>query len=172
MDGSKQPPGDAPPDPHLFIFKTDKAIQAQVIDKLENSPLLRLEKNVGPPESGIYALYFKSKTKPIYVGKASSKFTKSSRTLRARLNEHVSKLSDREGLDLKDMAVRYLTFESEWYVIAAEFALMDTYKPEWNDSGFGSKTPGKGRPGLADRPNKWAVQFPKKAGAADENDDD
>jgi len=58
------------------------------------------------------------------------------------------------------MKYRYLTFDSEWWVFAAEFALMNHYRPEWNESGFGSKTPGVGRPGT-DRVSPWDQQFPK-----------
>jgi hypothetical protein len=59
------------------------------------------------------------------------------------------------------MQVRYLTFESEWWVFAAEFAVVVHYKPEWNLSGFGSKTPGIGRPGTH-RVSIWDQKFPLK----------
>ena len=86
--------------------------------------------------------------------------TKSNRTLRMRLNEHVNKISRRKNIALDDMKCRYLTFESEWWVIAAEFALMVRYRPEWNESGFGSKVPGVGRPGT-ERVSRWDALFPK-----------
>lgn len=152
-------------DPHLFEFDhhfdfdLDRAISAQVVEKLEKSPLLPLEKGVGPKLSGIYALYFKGKL--VYVGKASKGTTKSERTLRERLNEHVGKIGGRQKIKLSQMRCRFLTFESEWWVFAAEFALMVHYKPEWNASGFGSKTPGKGRPGT-DRVSRWNELFPPK----------
>jgi Eco29kI restriction endonuclease len=60
------------------------------------------------------------------------------------------------------MTCRYLTFSSEWWVFAAEFALMTRFLPEWNESGFGSKTPGKGRPGT-DRISRWNELFPRKS---------
>ncbi len=69
-------------------------IRAQVVEKLESSPILALEKNVAPQASGIYALYFKETL--VYIGKASKGMTKSKRTLRARLNEHVGKISGRQ----------------------------------------------------------------------------
>jgi len=96
----------------------------------------------------------------VYIGKASKGMTKSKRTLRARLGEHVNKISGRDNIALADMKYRYLTFDSEWWVFAAEFALMNHYRPEWNESGFGSKTPGVGRPGT-DRVSPWDQQFPK-----------
>jgi Eco29kI-like restriction endonuclease len=80
--------------------------------------------------------------------------------LRARLNEHIGKISGRENITLADMECRFLTFSSEWWVFAAEFALIANYKPSWNESGFGSKTPGKGRPGTH-RVSRFDAQFPK-----------
>ncbi len=78
---------------HSFDFDLDRGIRLQVVEKLESSPLLTLRKGVGPTESGIYASYFKKKL--VYVGKASKGTTKSKRTLRARLSEHVGKIGGR-----------------------------------------------------------------------------
>src|SRR5688572_765061 len=100
-------------DPHKFVFELDRALLEQVLERLDASPMLQLRKGVGPALSGIYVLYHKGKL--IYVGKASKETTKSKRTLRSRLNEHVSKLVERSA-PLKDFTCRYLTFESEWYV--------------------------------------------------------
>ena len=144
-------------DLHYFDFDLDRGIRTQVVEKLDQSPELPLSKNAGPQDSEIYALYFKERL--VYVGKASKGTTKSQRTLRARLNEHVSKIESRQNISLEDMTFRYLTFDSEWWVFAAEFALIAHFSPEWNASGFGSKVPGKGRPGT-DRVSKWNEQFP------------
>jgi hypothetical protein len=146
-------------DPHYFQFDLDRGIRTQVVEKLEASPSMQLAKGVGPNESGIYALYFRHEL--VYIGKASKGTTKSQRSLRARLGEHVSKLSKRHGLLMSDVACRYLVFDSEWWVFAAEFALISHYAPEWNDSGFGSKTPGVGRPGTS-RVSKFDARFPKR----------
>jgi hypothetical protein len=132
-------------DPHRFDFDLDRGIRAQVVERLEASPMLPLAKGAGPAESGIYALYLKGRL--VYVGKATKGLTKSKRTLRSRLSEHVGKIDGRQNISLADMTCRYLTFASEWWVFAAEFALMVHYDPEWNGSGIGSKTPGAGRPG-------------------------
>ncbi len=144
-------------DPHHFDFDLDQGIRTQVVEKLESSPLLPLTKGAGPNASGIYALYFKDKL--VYIGKASRGTTKSRRTLRGRLAEHMSKIGGRENITLADMKCRYLTFNSEWWVFAAEFALMTHYRPEWNESGFGSKVPGLGRPGTY-RVSRWNELFP------------
>lgn len=144
---------------HKFDFDLDRAISAQVVEKLESSPLIKLERNAAPKVSGIYALYYKGRL--VYVGKASKETTKSARSLRERLNEHATKIGGRQHIKLSQMAFRYLTFESEWWVFAAEYALMVHYEPEWNTSGFGSKTPGKGRPGT-DRVSPWNRLFPPR----------
>jgi Eco29kI restriction endonuclease len=145
--------------PHYFQFDLDKGIRSQVVEKLEASPMLPLDKGVGPNDSGIYALYFKSGL--VYVGKASKGTTKSQRTLRGRLAEHFTKLNARSGIEPGDISCRFLVFDSEWWVFAAEFALISHYAPDWNASGFGSKTPGKGRPGT-DRVSKFDAKFPKR----------
>jgi len=98
---------------------------------------------------------------PILSLSASKETTKSKRTLRARLNQHVGKIRERQNITLADMKCRYLTFDSEWWVFATEFALMAHYQPEWNASGFGSKVPGKGRPGTH-RASRWNELFPKR----------
>ena len=144
--------------PHHFDFDLDRGIRSQVVEKLESSPLFTLEKGVGPQASGIYALYFRDSL--VYIGKASKGTTKSKRTLRGRLNEHVSKISGRQNISLAKIKCRYLTFTSEWWVFAAEFALITHYQPKWNESGFGSKTPGKGHPGTH-RVSRWNEEFPK-----------
>jgi hypothetical protein len=149
-------------DPHYFDFDLDRGIRFQVVEKLEASPLLNLAKGVGPRESGVYALYYRGDL--VYIGKASKGMTKSSRTLRDRLGEHIRKLTGRRDIDEGDMKCRYLTFSSEWWVFAAEFALITHYHPEWNESGFGSKTPGSGRPGRPDRVNAWNARFPLLSG--------
>lgn len=147
-------------DPHHFDFDLDLGIRAQVVEKLEASPLLPLAKGVGPLASGIYALYFKGKL--VYIGKVSKDMTKSKRTLRARLGEHFRKIDGRKNISVADMQCRYLTFASEWWVFAAEFALIMNYSPEWNGSGYGSKVPGVGRPGTA-RVSNWNQLFPPKS---------
>ena len=145
-------------DDYSFDFNLDRAIREQVVERLEASQLRALTRGVGPNQSGIYALYHNGAL--VYVGKATKEMTKSARTLRKRLNEHVSKISGRSNISLDDMKCRYLTFESEWWVFAAEFALITHYAPEWNATGFGSKVPGKGRPGT-ERVSTWDSKYPK-----------
>lgn len=159
----------ASPDPHEFVFELDRAIRDQVIERLNASPMLPLVRNGAPNKSGVYALYFKGNL--VYIGKASRGTTTSKRTLRSRLNEHVGKLENRDNLTLEDMGCRFLTIESDWFVWAAEFALINHFSPEWNNSGFGSKVPGAGRPGT-DRVSKFNQMFPPKQGKTSPQDDD
>lgn len=94
------------------------------------------------------------------MGKVSKETTKSKRTLRGRLGEHFRKIGGSRNISASDMQCRFLTFTSEWWVFAAEFALITHYDPEWNASGFGSKVPGIGRPGT-ERVSRWHSLFPK-----------
>ena len=148
-----------PEDLHEFVFELDLAIQEQVLGKLDRSPLVPLRKDVGPTESGVYALYWKKAL--VYVGKASQATTKSKRTLRARLNEHVAKISGRTNISREEMTCRYLTIKSDWFVWAAENALVNRFDPPWQHSGFGSKVPGAGRPGTH-RVSEWNRPFPPR----------
>ena len=153
------PAMEASDDLHYFDFDLDRGIRTQVVEKLEASSFLPLTKDIGPARSGIYALYLKGTL--VYIGKVSKGTTKSKRTLRGRLNEHVKKINSRENISIAEMQCRYLTFASEWWVFAAEFALITYYQPEWNASGFGSKTPGSGRPGT-NRVSRWNALYPPK----------
>lgn len=90
----------------------------------------------------------------MYAGKALQT------TLRRRLAEHTRKIAKRKNIRLTEMTCRYLIMDSDWFVRAGEHALIESYKPNWNASGFGSHVPGKGRPGI--RVAKWDVEFPPK----------
>ena len=141
-----------PTSPHEFVFEIDLAIRTQVIQKLEASPQLALARDIAPALKGVYALYWNGAL--VYAGKALQV------TLRKRLNEHHDKIAGRTGIAIKDMTCRFLSIESDWFVRAAEDALIVGYKPAWNASGFGSHVPGRGRPGI--RVSSWDQQFPKR----------
>lgn len=139
-------------DKHRFNFEFDKAYTDQLIKKLEASPERRLETDIAPSEKGVYALYRKGKI--VYAGKALQT------TLRRRLNEHAKKIAGRKNINLGEMTCRFLIIDSDWYVRAGEHALIESYKPEWNTTGFGSHVPGRGRPGI--KKSKWDTEFPLK----------
>jgi len=139
-------------DQHNFVFEFDKAYTAQLIEKFEASPQHSLTVNIAPAKKGVYALYHKGKL--VYAGKSLHT------TLKGRLNDHARKISSRQNIQLSDMKCRYLIIVSDWYVRAGEHALITSYKPAWNASGFGSHVPGRGRPGI--KTSKWDAQYPKK----------
>jgi len=140
-------------DRHGFVFEIDKAYTAQLIQKFEASPAHRLGEEIGPPQPGIYALYRRGRI--VYAGKAMG-----ATTLKRRLAEHARKIAGRRNILLGQMTCRFLIIESEWYVWAGEFALIQTYEPDWNASGFGSHVPGRGRPGI--RVCRWDREFPPR----------
>ncbi len=138
--------------PHKFVFEIDRAIRSQVIEKLEVTPKLDLHETVGPPVKGVYVLYWKGKL--VYAGKALNT------SLKRRLAEHARKIASRRNIRVQQMTCRFLTIESDWFVRAAEDALITSYKPLWNLSGFGSHVPGRGRPGI--KISQWDKDFPPR----------
>lgn len=139
-------------DQHSFFFEFDKAFTSQLIQKFEASPAHPLTEDVAQPEKGVYALYWKGKI--VYAGKALQT------TLRRRLGEHARKIAGRKHISLAQVICRFLIIESDWFVRAGEHALIESYDPAWNLSGFGSHVPGKGRPGI--RRSKWDIEFPPR----------
>ena len=100
----------------------------------------------------MYALYRAGEI--VYAGKALQT------TLKRRLAEHTRKISGRRNINLAEMTCRFLIIDGDWFVRAGEHALIETYKPVWNASGFGSHVPGRGRPGI--KRSKWDTDFPPK----------
>ena len=139
-------------DPHKFEFEIDRAIRTQVREKLESSPELPLSADVAPAKKGVYVLYWKGRL--VYAGKALHT------TLKRRRVEHSRKIAGRRNMALRQITCRFLTIESDWFVRAAEDALITSYKPLWNASGFGSHVPGRGRPGT--RTIQWDQEFPPR----------
>ena len=139
-------------DPHKFEFEIDRAIRTQVREKLEASPELPLSEAVAPAKKGVYTLYWKCKL--VYAGKALNT------VLKRRLAEHTRKIAGRRNIAVGQMTCRFLTIDSDWFVRAAKDALITSYTPLWNASGFGSHVPGRGRPGT--RVSQWDQEFPPK----------
>ena len=139
---------------HRFVFEFDKAYTDQIIKRLIASPRHHLDADVAPAEKGVYVLYRKGKI--VYAGKALQT------TLRRRLNEHMKKIAARRNIDLGEMTCRFLIIDSDWFVRAGEHALIESYDPEWNTTGFGSHVPGRGRPGI--KKSKWDTEFPPRRG--------
>lgn len=139
-------------DRHHFVFEIDRAIRTQVIEKLERSPKHPLSEDVAPPEKGVYVLYWKGKL--VYAGKALKT------TLKRRLAEHTRKIASRNNISINQMSCRFLVIESDWFIRAAEDALIVGYNPLWNKSGVGSHAPGRGRPGI--KQAWWDKKFPPR----------
>src|SRR5258708_3794806 len=139
-------------DKHDFVFEIDKAYTSQLIEKFEASPQHELVIDVAAPKKGVYGLYHKGKL--VYAGKALDT------TLKRRLNEHAKKIASRKNIRPGDVSCRFLIIDSVWYVRAGEHALITSYKPEWNASGFGSHVPGRGRTGI--NVSKWDSMYPHK----------
>jgi len=139
-------------DKHHFVFEFDKAYNQQLVQKFEASPEHPLTPDVAPPLKGVYALYHKGEL--AYAGKALDT------TLARRLGEHYRKIAGRQNIDVREVSCRFLTIDDDWFVRAAEDALIQHYSPLWQNSGFGSHVPGRGRPGI--RASAWDTQYPPK----------
>lgn len=139
-------------DKHDFFFEFDKAFNHQLIEKFEASPEHPLTPDVAPPLTGVYALYHERQL--VYAGKALNT------TLARRLTEHYRKIAGRRNIIVADVSCRFLIIDGDWFVRAAEDALIQYYQPLWQKSGFGSHVPGRGRPGI--RVSKWDQEYPPK----------
>ena len=139
-------------DQHEFFFEFDRAFNNQLIEKFEASPAHPLTEEVAPRSKGVYALYHRGDL--VYAGKALQ--TKLGR----RLSEHYRKIAGRRNIEVGDITCRFLVIEGDWFVRAAEDALIQNYNPLWQTSGFGSHVPGVGRPGT--RVSRWDRDFPPR----------
>jgi hypothetical protein len=99
----------------------------------------------------VYALYRSGQI--VYAGKALG-----NTTLAGRLSDHFRKVTGRRGIEPSQLTCRFLIIQGDWFVRAAEDALITHYKPMWQGSGFGRHAPGGGRPGL--RGSKWEEEYP------------
>ncbi|TMB99878.1 MAG: Eco29kI family restriction endonuclease [Chloroflexi bacterium] len=139
-------------DQHEFYFEFDKAYNHKLIDKFEASPEHPLTEDVAPVEKGVYALYYRDEL--VYAGKALNT------RLNRRLAEHFRKIISRKNIEVSDVTCRFLVIRGDWFVRAAEDALIQNYMPAWQASGFGSHVPGVGRPGI--RVSRWDQDYPPK----------
>lgn len=137
---------------HAFFFEFDKAFNHQLIDKFEASPEHPLTLDIAPPLKGVYALYHRRQL--VYAGKALNT------TLARRLTEHYRKIDGRRNIEVAEVSCRFLVIDGDWFVRAAEDALIQKYQPGWQSSGFGSHVPGRGRPGI--RTSRWDQEYPPR----------
>jgi len=104
----------------------------------------------------------------VYVGKTSGRGT-----LRGRLAVHYRKIGSRQNVSVDRILCRYLQIEHDWNVLFSERHLIEAPEivenppPQWNTNGFGSNTPGRGRPGYRlPSPDHFDVLYPRRPGAA------
>ncbi len=135
---------------HDFTFEFDKAYNHQLIEKFEASPEHPFTEDGARPAKGVYALHYRGEL--VYAGKALNT------RLNRRLAEHYRKIASRRNIDVRDVTCRFLVLQGNWFVRAAEDALIVNYKPLWQSTRFGSHIPGAGRPGI--RRSKWDEDYP------------
>lgn len=141
-------------DIYVFRFEVGPAILAQLLETLRRIPREQIETAVEhTPYPGFYQLFHGDQ--PKYIGKTS-------RPIRARLREHLKKLSGRVGIRLDEMSCKYAFVEDPSLVDVSEKTLIDFFSEHglaaWNKSGFGSKVTGYGRG--KQQASDWATQFP------------
>lgn len=140
------------PDEQVFRFELGPAILAQLLETLRRAPLRPIRdalKEARHP--GFYQIFLDGD--PKYVGKTS-------RSIRARLREHVSKLRGR--VELERVGAKFAFVEDPSLVDVSENALIDYFGEhglaEWNATGFGSKVTGYRRGKQI--ASQWAQKYP------------
>lgn len=154
----------------IFPFPNRSGIYALYLNDRNLSALFRPEERSGVLSTEALArLNFHL----VYVGKTSRKGT-----LRNRLSLHYGKISGRQNIDVDQIVCRYLQIEHDWNVLFSEHHLINapeivqTPPPPWNTSGFGSKVPGRGRPGFRPLPpHHFDVLYPRRPGAEPESEE-
>ena len=123
-----------------FQLDLPLALLGQLIGHLDVSEAAGLTpENIAqiPGTRGVYQLLLDDQL--VYVGKADA-----AGGLKGRLEEHISKVQHRIGLDPANMsfkAVHVIMLDAN----VAEGLLIDYYDSPWNHSGFGSHDPGRRR---------------------------
>lgn len=128
---------------YVFRFEFGPAILAQVLEKIENlpiMPLLDVAKESAAVYPGFYQLFRNNES--VYVGRTI-------RPVGQRLGEHARKLRGR--VPLSEMGARFLFVEDLSLVGLSEDAMIAYFHPlgldPWGKMGFGSKATGFGRAG-------------------------
>lgn len=109
--------------------------------------------------------------KPIYVGKADPKGSRSGQDLNLdpgkalfqRLTQHAESIASAENLDLSDFAYRALAVDDA-FIGLGEIVVIQQLRPLWNGvgQGFGSKVVGAGRSGQ--KRSRWDTLHPGRPG--------
>lgn len=147
----------------------------------EESLLTRAQISKISDSGGIYSIFYRGDAKPyrlyryfnrnqgilpIYVGKAAESATVNglqgfrgdlaSNNLKKRLQNHLAKIAGFSDhgipVEVGDFSFRFLGLPDA-HVSMAEAGLITFLNPLWNGAGFGSNSPGEGRPGKL--PPNW-----------------
>ncbi|MFF5050098.1 GIY-YIG nuclease family protein [[Kitasatospora] papulosa] len=107
---------------------------------------------------GVYQLYHKGAL--VYVGKADKRH----KGLPGRLRNHLRKLSGRRNIYLEDISFSCLYVDEDFSALAPEQLLINHHRSRggipWNNSGFGSKDPGRRRDTTVLKKDHFDVQYP------------
>ncbi|WP_297849952.1 Eco29kI family restriction endonuclease [uncultured Corynebacterium sp.] len=153
-----------PNQPFIADFKLSitKALATQLHETLQGIETATLQpNNVSKlePRSGVYELfkYDRGSLARVYVGKAKS-------DLRARLSQHMLKISGRKGLSLEQIRFKAVYVDEDLDAAAPEKMLIDGYRKEgsvpWNTNGFGNKDPGRNRDRTLVKRNHFDALYP------------
>jgi hypothetical protein len=147
----------------LFDFDLPGAVTEQLTQKLQQmhssllteATLLELAhfQREHKTNQGVYQLIYEGSV--VYIGKAD-------RNAKIRLEEHLKKLKGRRNIQMDSLHFRCLLLPRNWSPNANESLLISHYQAagqcRWNQSGFGSKDPGKERDGT--EPNWFDRDYP------------
>ncbi|MEU9981665.1 Eco29kI family restriction endonuclease [Streptomyces sp. NPDC050856] len=144
-----------------FRLSITKALGDQLAEALERLESAELsERNLAALEErpGVYQLYHKGSL--VYVGKADQRH----KGLPGRLRNHLRKLSGRRNIDPADISFRCLYVDEDFSALAPEQLLINHHRSRggipWNNSGFGSKDPGRRRDRTVLKKDHFDVQYP------------
>lgn len=144
-----------------FRLSITKALGDQLAEALERLGSAELsERNLAALEErpGVYQLYHKGAL--VYVGKADRRH----KGLPGRLRNHLRKLSGRRNIDLADISFRCLYVDEDFSALAPEQLLINHHRSRggipWNNSGFGSRDPGRRRDRTVLKKDHFDVQYP------------
>lgn len=158
------PDGDQPrPNAAEFKLSITRAMRDQLADELDAlrpAPLSRDQLDqLKDDQPGVYELYLNG-IRPehrVYVGKAS-------KSLKARLGEHLRKLSGRTNINVEDVGFVCLYVDEDLEAAAPEKLLIKKYRGAggvpWNTMGFGNKDPGRNRDGSVVKAKHFDAQYP------------
>ncbi|MCX3286047.1 GIY-YIG nuclease family protein [Streptomyces sp. NEAU-H22] len=131
---------------------------AQALRSLGRAPLREESLAKLEERPGVYQLYVNDVF--VYVGKADRRH----KGLPGRLRNHLRKLSGRRNLALADVTFSCLYVDEDFSALAPEQLLINHYKERggipWNNSGFGSKDPGRRRDTTVLKKDHFDVQYP------------